>query len=159
MHVRTTMTRDVLFVAPEDSLAEAYELMRENRIRHLAVVEDNRLAGVLSEKDVFLFSEVDGDRMHVREFAVADAMTEDVLTCRPGTTVGDAAALMIEKQINCLPVTTADGALVGMITSSDLLDLLRMREERIASEEIPFAFRIKALPIASKDMCRKVFTI
>ncbi|MBA3541859.1 MAG: CBS domain-containing protein, partial [Deltaproteobacteria bacterium] len=87
--------------------------MRVARIRHLVVVDDDHVVGVVSERD-----------LHRTACAsVAEAMTPRVLTIAPETTINRAARLMREHRIGCLPVVEGK-RLVGIVTVSDMLDVL-----------------------------------
>jgi acetoin utilization protein AcuB len=117
--VRDVMVTDLLTVRPETTAREAYRLMRDRRFRHLPVLQDGRLVGILSDRDlrpVLLSPALGGAR-------VADLMSEDLTTVAPDAPVEDAASLLVVKKIGCLPVL-ADGRLVGLVTETDLLAVL-----------------------------------
>jgi acetoin utilization protein AcuB len=117
--VRDVMATDLVTVRPHETARHAYRLMRDNRFRHLPVVEDGRLVGVLSDRDlrpVLLSPSL--ARARVREL-----MSEDLTTVTPDAPVEEAASLLVVKKIGCLPVVT-DGGLVGIVTETDLLAVL-----------------------------------
>jgi CBS domain-containing protein len=126
--VRDIMTKKVKTVDRNDSLATADEVMRLGRIRHIVVVgEDGSLAGVLSQRDLFLggLLKALGYGTHAKTKAlemlvVKEAMVSDVVTTTPGTPLSQAAWTMLERKIGCLPVVEG-GKLVGIIAESDFV--------------------------------------
>jgi CBS domain-containing membrane protein len=110
------------------SLVTADEIMRLGRIRHIvAVDEDGSLAGVLSQRDLFLggLLRALGYGSHAKSRAlemlvVKEAMVADAVTTTPDTPLSKAAATMLEQKIGCLPVVEG-GKLVGIITESDFV--------------------------------------
>ena len=100
--------------APEDTLAAIQAKMHEGRFRSMPVIEGGKLVGIITDRDI---------RQHIGHLdhtTVATAMTKDVLTVKPDTSIWDAARLLLDHKIGGLPVIE-DGKLVGMVTSSDLL--------------------------------------
>lgn len=134
------MTRDVIVVPSVLSLAEAWEIMTEKGIRHLPIVESGALVGIVSDRDLLLEAQrrEDGELVFPNTF-VGEIMSICLVTCTATTTVGEAASLMIEKKIDALPVVTGT-MLVGLVTSSDLLDILR---DRPPQKVLPFQFNIE----------------
>ncbi len=122
--VRDSMTREVVTVGPETTAAEALALCRENRIRHLPVLEGGRLVGVISDRDLRAATPALGDPTRaeaLRRIRVADEMARDVATARPEDPIEDAAMAMYERKIGCQPVVDGEDLLVGIVTSSDVL--------------------------------------
>jgi acetoin utilization protein AcuB len=113
------MTKGVKTTAPTAAAEEAWNLMRLNRIHHLAVTKGRRVVGVLSDRDA------GGHRgASVRmNSTVADLMTAPAVTVEPTTTVRQAANVMRGRTIGCLVVVKA-GRAIGIVTVSDLLELL-----------------------------------
>jgi CBS domain-containing protein len=125
--VSEVMTKDVVSVSEDQTLADLLASMRGMRFRHTPVADDGRLVGLLSERDLLRMSSSsllphrDGDEILHRRFHVRDVMTKDVATVSPTTTLMHAGALMLEKRIGCLPVVDEKNVLVGIITTSDFL--------------------------------------
>jgi acetoin utilization protein AcuB len=120
--VRDWMTRQPATVAPDSSIAAALGRMRSAEIRHLLVVEADRLVGIVSHRDwrrVQARESPDGWESQV----VARIMTEDPVTVAPETPVTVAARVLLERKIGCLPVRDGE-AIVGIFTTSDALDAL-----------------------------------
>jgi acetoin utilization protein AcuB len=119
MRVQDVMTVGVQTAKPAGKADEAWNVMRAKRIHHLVVTEGARIVGILSDRDA------GGHRgASVRDGrTVADLMTEPAVTVAPETTVRKAANLMRGRSIGCL-VVERGGRAVGIVTVSDLLDLL-----------------------------------
>lgn len=126
MLVRSRMTDDVITTAPGDTLARALELTRTHRIRHLPVVEDGRLVGIVSAQDLrfahppIWLEDADSMRRALYEHTVAEIMTREVVTIAPDAPVEEAARLLHTRSFGCLPVVEGE-ELVGIITESDIL--------------------------------------
>lgn len=135
------MTREVVVVPPSLLIANCWSIMQAKRIRHLPVVDAGRIVGILSDRDLLRVGNVlpSGELGFVRRH-VADIMTLTPIVCAPDTSVAEAARIMTEKQIDALPVAV-DGRLIGLVTSSDLLNLLH----ESAEASLPFAFQIEML--------------
>jgi acetoin utilization protein AcuB len=136
MQVGTWMTADPQTVRPGDTLAQAEEKMRRGGFRRLPVVDDGgTLLGIVTDRDL---------REHVGALAatrVTGAMVERPVTITPDAPIEAAAHLILERKIGGLPVVTAGGALVGIITETDLLrGLLRGLGGADTSARIDFEF-------------------
>jgi acetoin utilization protein AcuB len=124
--VKDSMTQRVVVFSPETTAAEALALCRERRIRHLPVLEEGRLAGIVSDRDLRSAAPALGDpgRAAVLEkIRLSEVMSREVVTARPDDPIEEAANRMREKRIGCLPVVE-DGTLVGILTSSDVMEAL-----------------------------------
>jgi CBS domain-containing protein len=119
MRVQDVMTERVRTIGPSAAASVAWNLMRLHGIHHLVVTEGNRLVGVFSDRDA---GSRRGGAITMNK-AVADLMTAPALTVEPTTTVRQAANLMRGRSIGCL-VVVKSGRVVGIITVSDLLDLV-----------------------------------
>jgi len=113
------MTKDLVTVREADDLALAESLLRLGGIRHLPVVRDRKLVGILSHRDV-LRSGISG-RPAARETAVSEVMTREPTSIRPGLGLAHAARLLLERKFGCLPVCDDDGTLVGIVTEADFV--------------------------------------
>ncbi len=124
--VRDSMTQEVVTVAPQTTAAEALALCRENRIRHLPVLQGGRLVGVISDRDLRAATPALGDPARAEaldRIRVADEMAREVATASPEDPIEGAAMAMYERKIGCLPVVDGEN-LVGIVTSSDVLRAL-----------------------------------
>lgn len=124
--VRDSMSREVVTLAPGTTAAEALALCREKRIRHLPIVEDGRLVGVVSDRDLRSATPALGDPERaaaLREIRIGDHMSRDVVTARPEDPIEQAAKRMREEGVGCLPVTDS-GDLAGILTTSDVVEAM-----------------------------------
>lgn len=116
MRLREIMKDSVETIAPGDTADAAWERMRLRRIRHLVVMEGREVRGILSQRDI-------APAVARQGRAVADLMSAPAVTAEPGTTVREAANLLRGRTLGCLPVV-AKGKLLGIVTTTDLLELL-----------------------------------
>jgi acetoin utilization protein AcuB len=129
MFVQDVMQSNVLTVTPRATLPEAIRLAQQRGIRHLPVLADGRLVGILSDRDLkrAMASPASTLSPHERQEAMAritvdEIMTRDVMTVGPRFPLEEAARLMLKEKISALPVTE-DGRLVGIVTETDVLAL------------------------------------
>lgn len=127
MKVKDIMVKDVATLRLNDELSLADDIMELGRIRHLPVVEEGQLVGIISERDLFkasLASAMGYGEKAKREFmkavAVKEVMVDKVITISPEASVEEAGKVMLEKKIGCLPVVE-EGNLIGLITETDVL--------------------------------------
>ena len=120
--VRDWMTKQPATVAPDSSIGAALARMRRAEVRHLLVVEADRLVGIVSHRD-WRRLETGETPAGRQSQAVASIMTEDPVTVAPETPVTVAARVLLERKIGCLPVRDGE-AIVGIFTTSDALDAL-----------------------------------
>ena len=125
--VGEAMKSPVVTVKPDDKLMEIINLSRQLGIRHLPVVEGDRLLGIISDRNLRenthylkLFSLLMEVAASLDEAVAKTIMVSEVVTTTPETPLADAAQLMRDRKIGCLPVLK-DGRLVGIVTDSDLL--------------------------------------
>lgn len=127
--VRDIMTTDVTTLGRNDTLLLAKDIMNQDRIRHFPVVDDDEVVGVVSQRDLYKASlgtvmqyGEKAERTFLESVAVKEIMLDPV-TIAPDATVQDAARLMIERKIGCLPVVEGT-TLVGIVTETDMLQLV-----------------------------------
>jgi len=142
-HVRDIMTSPAITISPDATLPMANAVMKEKQIRHLPVVEKGRLVGIVSRGDLreaSISASINADQYELHfmlnRLTVGKLMTRKVRTVTPDAHVVDAADLMAEYKIAGLPVVDADGAVIGIITESDLLKML-VRKLREAADQTP----------------------
>lgn len=142
MKASRVMTVNVTSITPETSLLRAHEIMKKLRVRHLPVVAQGRLVGILSDRDLLSRGTLREDgTLVVPDQLAGFAMTVNPISCRPGTPVSKLAGLMLEHRIDSLPIIGLQNELVGLVTSSDLLALLREPEQ--ISDVLPFNFQLR----------------
>jgi len=129
--VAELMRKQFVHVDPDESLLEADQILRLARIRHLPVVRDGELVGILTHRDVMesALSRLDESgptaRLeHLRSVSVGEVMTRDVETATPDMELSEAAVRMLRHKIGCLPVVSSRAPpvhAVGLITETDLV--------------------------------------
>jgi acetoin utilization protein AcuB len=136
--VRDWMTRKLVTLSPEASVAEALTLCRERRIRHIPILEEGRLVGIVSDRDLRDASPALGDAERanaLQEIRVGDVMTREVSTADPQDSIENIAQEMYELKIGSLPVVAegpvvdeglavVEEELLGIVTSSDVMRAL-----------------------------------
>jgi CBS domain-containing protein len=127
MRVRDIMTTKPITVDPETPMLEARQWMLHKRIRHLVVVEDGRVVGIVTDRDIRLNLPSPATSLSVWELnyllarlTVGGVMSAAVLVVDPDRPVAEAARIMIDHKIGALPVVE-DGRLVGIVTESDFV--------------------------------------
>ncbi len=125
--VNRYMTDDVVTIEKDTSLLEAHRLMGTKRIRSLPVVDDGNLVGLITRTDLMSsdpsrLASRNKQELSLRVLTqpVEKIMSQSIITVSPNAQVIEAARLMLENKIHCLPVLDADKKLTGIITESDL---------------------------------------
>ena len=133
MTARDVMTPYPQTVAPEASVAEVWDLMRELDVRHLPVVERGALVGMVSDRDlahvdVRRVLSVEGAEVLRRELGtpVVKVMSADVISVEPEAELSDVVALLVEHKIGAVPVVVPDTReVIGIISYVDVLRVVR----------------------------------
>lgn len=134
------MTRTVIVIPPEVTLDLAWGLMQTHRIRHLPVVRSGELLGMLSDRDVLLHASMGDDGgVVVPSKPVGAAMTPAPFTITPETGVQTIVRMFTERKIDCAPVLSDNGRLIGLVTSTDLLLLLL---DQTRAQPLPFEWQV-----------------
>ncbi|MCH8217146.1 MAG: CBS domain-containing protein [Planctomycetes bacterium] len=128
MTVDDIMTSDVITAGMDDTVGGIAKIFERHHIHHIPVVEGTRIVGVVSDRDVLkaispfanTVGEVARDSNTLKRKA-HQVMTRHVVTICPTDTALEAALIMLENRFNCLPVLSNAGALVGIVTKTDLL--------------------------------------
>lgn len=130
MFVSDWMTRKVITVSPEDSIAEAAKVMRAKGIKHLPVVHGVKLKGILSDRDIKEYVPSKATSLDVYELhyllaktKVKEVMKPQAYTTAPDTPIEEAAMIMHDRNIGCLPVIE-DNKVVGIISDRNIFQAL-----------------------------------
>jgi acetoin utilization protein AcuB len=133
MLVGEIMTQEVITITPTSSIGAAIELMRQHGFRRLPVVEEGKLVGIVTDRDLrqatnspLVLRERWYSEFLLEAIKVRSCMTADPITVEPSTPVVDAARRLRQHKIGGLPVVAADddNRVVGMVTVTDMLDCL-----------------------------------
>ncbi len=115
MNVRDVMTPNPRTVGPNDTLQKAAQIMRDEDTGVVPIVENGRLSGIVTDRDIVIRCIADG----TFKGKASDAASDEVITITPDKTTAHAAELMAEHQIRRLPVVEGD-KLVGIVSLGDL---------------------------------------
>jgi acetoin utilization protein AcuB len=128
--VRECMTPVVVSISPYENINTAYNIMREYGIRHLPVVEQAKVVGIISSGDVREARPSDATSLSIWEvnylwekIRVNEAMTQKVVTVGADAILIDAIKLMVAHKFSSLPVVV-DDRLVGILTETDIFNLI-----------------------------------
>jgi predicted transcriptional regulator len=126
MSIGELCNREVVFATREMRLAEAAQLMRHHHVGDLVVVDQvngNRVpVGILTDRDMVI--EIIAQSLDFNEFCVADIMGHQLVSVQEKEGIFETIRLMCSKGVRRLPVVNQEGALVGIISANDILDLL-----------------------------------
>jgi acetoin utilization protein AcuB len=140
MLVHERMTRNPVLCPPDLPVTEAFDLMKKERIRRIPVIDKHgKLVGIVSDKDLLRVTPSPATTLSAYELPyllskvkVSDVMTKKVITVIEDTPIEDAARIMVDNKIGGLPVINETGAVVGIITETDIfktfLELLGARK-------------------------------
>jgi acetoin utilization protein AcuB len=130
------MSRNVITINQADPVSLAFELMLTNDIRHLPVLSRRKLVGIITDRDLHE-AVIPSDPGHthrsmyhtVKNIKAKEIMTPNPITIGPDSPLDQAAQILFDRRIDCLPVKDAKGKLVGILTSTDILKaFLELRE-------------------------------
>jgi acetoin utilization protein AcuB len=131
MLVETWMSKPVITVNADDSMQKATTLLKEKHIRFLPVMENDKLAGIITDRDLKRASASDATSLEIYELVyllskikVKEIMTKDPITVPPYYTIEETSRILLEKKISGVPVVDDEGKVIGIITRDDLLRVL-----------------------------------
>jgi acetoin utilization protein AcuB len=128
MRVESIMTKDVFTVRMDDTIGTIREILSHAKFHHLLVVDDHRLVGILSDRDIFknISPFLDTLSEKRRDVSLLNRKVHQFMTHRPvtvtkATSVKEAAGLLLRHNISCLPVVSSRGEVQGVVTWRDIL--------------------------------------
>jgi acetoin utilization protein AcuB len=116
MKVRSWMVTEVITASPEDTVEEAIQMMRRFSIRHIPVIENGKLVGLVTESNLRAYLSSEKLQLPLKEVMILNPITVD-----PETSIDEAARIIYKYKIGGLPVVSK-GKLVGIITITDILE-------------------------------------
>ncbi|MCE1252697.1 MAG: CBS domain-containing protein [Anaerolineae bacterium] len=129
--VKNYMTREVVTLAPQDSLLEAHRLMGVKRIRTLPVIDNGKLIGIVTRTDLmgaspsrFVSRNHQDDSLLIEQEKIERIMSTRLITIKEDANITEAARLMLENKIHSLPVVDDKGEMIGVITEYDLFQMI-----------------------------------
>jgi CBS domain-containing protein len=127
LRVRDIMGKNLVTISVSERMSTVEDIMTLGHVRHMPVVRGGKLVGVVSERDLLraslsVLSEHRGDerRAFLNVVEIARVMSTPPIVISPDATIDEAALVMAEKKIGCLPVVDGDH-LLGMVTETDVL--------------------------------------
>ena len=125
------MSRDVICVSPDDSLIDSKKLMDDWQIRHLPVVVGRRVVGIISDRDILLRSSLrQNGKIGVENIRVQSVMTPNPVMCNESESLINISTLMADKKISSVLVVDKKRHILGIITSSDIIDQFCKQQNR-----------------------------
>ena len=127
MLVKDVMKTQLVTLNVDSKLGFANDIMYLGRIRHLPVVKGDTLAGILTQRDLYrasltsILTNWKENKEFLDSIRVSEVMSKNVVTINPDATVEEAAQVMIDKKVGCLPVVKERDKLIGLITETDVL--------------------------------------
>lgn len=139
MYASDLMSRTLVTVPSTTAVVEARALMTRARIRHLLVVDNQRLVGIITDRDIRLNLPSPATSLSVWELnyllarvTVAELMTRSVIVVEPNRPARDVARIMLEHKIGAVPVLDGEQP-VGIVTETDLVRAFAARESTLAT--------------------------
>ncbi len=117
-HILGTKGTQVLSVGPNASALEAAVLMNEHKIGSLVVLDEGRLIGIITERDIL--HRIVVPRLDPGHTPVQEVMSTELICCQPHTTIEEARGVMMHRRIRHLPVVDPEHNLLGLISIGDL---------------------------------------
>ena len=131
MFVADRMTRNPISIKPDDKVDTAAALLKEHKIRRLPVVENGKLVGIVTDKDLMRVSPSAATTLSryeinslLAKISIREIMSDKVISVNENAPIEEAALLMSMNKIGGVPVTTDVGAVVGVITETDIFNAL-----------------------------------
>lgn len=122
-HASQLMRSPVVTVAAASPVGAAWRVLRDENIRQAPVLDAaGTMVGIVTERDLLTAVDLDGDRViEVLTRAVRDVMTSPIVGATPETDIRRIAAVMLDHDVDAVPILGADGRLVGIVARSDIL--------------------------------------
>jgi CBS domain-containing protein len=120
VYARDIMSTKIQTLSSKQTVADGMELLSKYEIHHLPIVDNNILVGIVSDRILLKFF---GSKKSTST-TLNEIMVKEVLIGQEHSSISDIARVMLEERIHCIPITTSDLELKGLVTSSDILELL-----------------------------------
>jgi CBS-domain-containing membrane protein len=175
MNVADIMVRDVFFAGLDTKVGEVAEILFQNRIHGLPVIENGKVAGIITEddfyikgnKNIFLPSyisllksvaridklpeNINAELDRLLEAKASDIMTSDCVTVKQNMEADKLLSLIIETKFNTFPVTSEKGTLVGIVTLADVLSLVSRKNKSTVTALSAKSGRSREVDVAASD--------
>jgi acetoin utilization protein AcuB len=158
MLVGNWMTKDVITVDVNGSMQDAARLIREHKIKRLPVMENGKLVGIVTDRDLKRASASDVTTLEIHELLfliseikINDIMTKDPITIPLDYSIDEAAQILLEHKLSGAPVVDGAGQVVGVITQTDIFRVLVLFTG-VKRAGIQFAFQLEDRPGSIKKV-------
>ena len=158
MLVGNWMTKDVISVDVNDSMQDAARLIRRHKIKRLPVMENGKLVGIVTDRDLKRASASDVTTLEIHELLfllseikISDIMTKDPITIPLDYTIDEAAQILLEHKLSGAPVVDDEGQVAGVITQTDIFRVLVLFTG-VKKAGIQFAFQLEDRPGSIKEV-------
>jgi len=152
------MTKDVISVDVNDSMQDAARLIRKHKIKRLPVMENGKLVGIVTDRDLKRASASDVTTLEIHELLfliseikISDIMTKDPITIPLDDTIDEAAQILLEHKLSGAPVVDDKGQVAGVITQTDIFRVLVLFTG-VKKAGIQFAFQLEDRPGSIKEV-------
>jgi len=152
MLVKNWMSKDVIFIDADDSMQNAIRLLKEHNIHTLPVVENKKLIGIVTDRDLKRASASDATALEIHEliYLISKIKVRDIMTKHPITvpldyTIEETTEILMEKRISGVPVVNDSGEMVGIITQSDIFKVI-ISLSGFKKRGVQLAFRLEDRP-------------
>ena len=158
MLVKNWMSTTVTTIGVKDSMWDAIDLLKKNKIRMLPVMKKDKLVGIITDRDLKRASASDATTLEIHELLfllskikVKEIMTKEPITVPSDYTLDETAEILLEKKISGVPVVGHDGKIVGIITETDLFRAM-VSLTGLKKRGIQFAFLLEDRPGSIKEV-------
>ena len=158
MIVKNWMSKNVITVGANDSMQDAVRLLKEHGIKMMPVMKNEKLVGIITDRDLKRASASDATTLDVHELLflvskikVRDIMTKDPIMIPDDFTVEETAEILLKNKISGAPVIDSEGHVVGTITQTDLFRVL-ISLTGVGTRGLQFAFLLKDEPGSIKEI-------
>ena len=158
MLVENWMSKDVITVDVNDSMQDATRLLKEHNIRGLPVMENGKLVGVVTDRDLKKASASDATTLEIHELLymisrikVKEIMTKNPITIPVDSTIDEAAEVLLENKLSGAPVVDDKGQVVGIITQIDIFRVI-ISLTGARKKGIQFGFQLEDRPGSIKEV-------
>ncbi len=146
------MSKDVIVASEDTSMLKVSRMMKDHNVRRIPIVENNKVVGIISDRDIKDASPSKASTLDVHEvyyllseIKAKDIMTKDPVCVHQDETIEQVALIMADKRYTGLPVVDADKNLVGIITEHDIFKIL-LEITGARKEGIQLAFEVSDAP-------------
>jgi len=158
MLVANWMSKDVISIDVNDSMQDAARLIRKHKIKRLPVMENGKLVGIVTDRDLKRASASDVTTLEIHELLfliseikISDIMTKDPITIPFDYTIDEAAQILLEHKLSGAPVVDDEGQVAGVITQTDIFRVLVLFTG-VKKAGIQFAFQLEDRPGSIKEV-------